>query len=111
MKLFAKIGEIWRRWRRRDYIDQVKFLGSMSELPRRLGSSLYVVGGDIPKWAILACPCGCGERIDVNLMQSRRPCWQLLLKDGKATLKPSLWVPADKCGSHFWLRKNCINWV
>jgi hypothetical protein len=85
-------------------------VNGMADLPSDLGDRLYVVGAR-PKWAILACPCKCGERINVNLMSSRRPCWRLRLNDNKATLHPSLWMPTDKCGSHFWLERNEIRWV
>jgi hypothetical protein len=90
---------------------QVQVIPSMQGLPSRLGDRLYVVGqpGKF-KWAILACPCGCGERIDVCLMPSARPRWELTLRDGRASLSPSIWVPAERCGSHFWLRRNKIVW-
>ena len=40
----------------------------MSELPPRVRNALYIVG--LPaKWAVLDCPCRCGERIVVNLMR------------------------------------------
>jgi hypothetical protein len=101
---------LWGRTRR-DSVSRVVPVASRDALPRFLGSALYVVGGDHPKWAVLKCPCGCGEVIDVNLMKSRSPFWTLSLKDGKATLKPSLWVPAERCGSHFFINDNRIDWV
>jgi hypothetical protein len=84
---------------------------SRGDLPERLGSSIYIVGGDKPKWAVLECPCRCGEQIDVNLMVARRPSWQLTVKGNTVTLNPSLWMPDHKCGSHFWIRDNKIPWV
>jgi hypothetical protein len=110
MKLFSYIGGWWRRLRRRGRVDRVVAIESTSDLPSRLGKSLYVVGSP-PKWAILACPCGCGERIDVNLMRSRTPRWVLTLTNGAASLSPSLWMPRQKCGSHFWLAENRIVWT
>jgi hypothetical protein len=44
----------------------------MADLQCYVGRCLYIVGKPAPKWAVLACPCGCRERIDVNLMLSRR---------------------------------------
>jgi hypothetical protein len=44
-------------------------------------------------------------------MGSRQPSWKLTLQGGSVTLCPSLWVPDDKCGSHFWITNNAIKWV
>jgi hypothetical protein len=103
-RLWAAVGQ------RSDQL-RVQVIPSMQELPSRLGDRLYVVGrpGKF-KWAILACPCGCGERVDVCLMPSASPRWELTLRDGRASLSPSIWVPAERCGSHFWLRRNKIVW-
>lgn len=111
MSLFGKIGIFWRDLRRRKRIDRVVQVESMSEVPKKLKGDLYIVGGSRPKWAILACPCRCGDRIDVNLMTSRQPSWQLSRSGKEASLHPSLWMPKEKCGSHFWLRRNRIDWV
>lgn len=111
MKLLQKINASWRKIRRRRRLKSVIRIESRDDLPRKLGAAIYIVGGEIPKWAVLECPCRCGERIDVNLMHARRPAWQLVTQYGKVTLQPSLWVPSEKCGSHFWVRENRIIWV
>ena len=110
MNIISLIRGWWRQVRRRRRIDRIVQIDSMSELPRRLGNSLFVVGSP-PKWAVLRCPCGCGERIDVNLMKSKAPRWTLELEQDGASLNPSLWMPADKCESHFWIRRNRICWA
>ncbi len=109
--LISYIATLWRRLRRRTRLGSVKRAPSMSALPTRLGADLYVIGESTPKWAILECPCRCGERIDVNLMRNRSPHWTLALKADRATLAPSLWMPDTKCGSHFFVRGNRIVWV
>jgi hypothetical protein len=111
VNLLRKIRGFWRNLRRRQRINRVVRIESMSQLPKRLKSHLYIVGGAKPKWAILACPCRCGDRIDVNLMATRQPSWQLSTNGGEVSLHPSLWMPKEKCGSHFWLRANRIDWV
>jgi len=84
----------------------------MGEIPQQLGRKLYVVGNkQHAKWAILACPCPNHERIDVNLMESRSPRWDLRVRGGRVTLWPSLWMPASDCGSHFWIRRGRVIWV
>ena len=40
--------------------------------------------------ALLSYPCGCGEQIDVCLMPSARPRWELTLRKGQASLSPSI---------------------
>lgn len=109
-KLLAVLRPLWVWLRRRRRISNIVRVGSRSELPDKLGRSLYVVG-EKPKWAILECPCGCGDTIDVNLMRSRSPVWELSMQNGKATLYPSLWVSKQKCGAHFWIRHGKIDWV
>jgi Family of unknown function (DUF6527) len=114
MKLLAKSKVFWRKLRRRRRLKSVIRVDSRAELPTKptnLGAAICIVGSDSPKWAVLDCPCRCGERIDVNLMLARRPTWQLVTKQGKVTLQPSLWVTSEKCGSHFWVRENRIIWV
>jgi hypothetical protein len=111
MNLLSRLWNVWRRLRRRNRFTRVVMVDSMDSLPKRLGSSLYVVGGAHPKWVVVSCPCGCGERIDVNLMRTRRPTWQLSLESDQVSLHPSLWVPKERCGSHFIVRKNRIDWV
>jgi hypothetical protein len=102
---------IWRWIRRRYSLTRIRNVGSMNDLPERLGSTIFVVGGAKPKWVVLECPCRCGGRIDVNLMKSRRPYWTLSVAAGRATLTPSLWMPKEKCGSHFFVRNNRVVWV
>lgn len=111
MKLFNKLRSFWRNLRRRRRIARVVRVESMSEIPSKLNGDLYLVAGTKPKWAVLECPCRCGDRIDVNLMRSRQPCWRLTMDGKEVSLRPSLWMPKEKCGSHFWIRQNRIDWV
>jgi len=100
-----------RPWpHRRHEISAIVRVGSRSGIPDKPGRALYIVG-DPPKWAILQCPCGCGDTIDVNLMKSRSPVWQLSFANGKPSFHPSLWVPKEKCGAHFWIKDGKIIWV
>ena len=105
------ISTLWRWVRRRRRLGPVRHVASMNDLPKRLGSELFVVGEVKPKWVVIECPCRCGERIDVNLMTNRRPHWRLSESVGGATLAPSLWMPETKCGSHFFVRNNHVQWV
>jgi hypothetical protein len=92
---------------------RVRSIASHADLPEHLeGDELVLVGTESnPKWAILQCPCGCGRRIDVNLMKSRRSFWRLFRSDQGITIWPSLWVPRDGCGSHFWIIDSSVMWA
>lgn len=110
----------WTRWfgkkpSRRARVAQyaaVRSIPSRDDLPADLGSDIFLVErSGKPLWAVLNCPCKCGDRIDVNLMRSRRPYWRLRRYKGTVSLYPSLWVSSEKCGSHFFLVRNTVRWV
>jgi hypothetical protein len=82
-------------------------------LPERLSPAhLYVVGERGEDWfAAMSCPCGCGAKIDLNLVPPGRPCWALTVHvDGSPTLSPSVWR-RDDCGAHFFVRRGRIVWA
>lgn len=72
---------------------------------------LYVVGSEPNLWAAaMMCPCGCKERIELNLLKAARPCWDVAVhQDGTASLSPSVWRQKG-CESHFFLRNGFIRW-
>ena len=68
----------------------------MDDVPEDLSKDIFVVNRDgTDRWAVLACPCGCKDRLDVNLMSSRRPFWRLRYHRGAVSLLPSLSVSED----------------
>jgi len=102
----------WKRLRRRKRISQICYVSSISEVPSRLGARLFIVErAGIPRWAVFDCPCLCGSRIDANLMTSSYPHWRLIKDGGKLSLRPSLWQPSSRCGSHFFVTKNRFRWI
>lgn len=106
------LGRIPLRRERVAHYSAVRPIPSRDELPADLGSDIFIVERNgKPLWAVLSCPCKCGDRIDVNLMRSRRPYWRLRKYKGAVSLYPSLWVSSDKCGSHFFLVRNTVRWV
>lgn len=72
---------------------------------------LYLVGdGPIPWKAMLLCPCGCGEVIELNLAPPGPPLWRATANsDRTLSLHPSVWRTSG-CRSHFWLRSGHIVW-
>jgi hypothetical protein len=112
MKLFHNLRKLWKKFSHRRYFRRVVTVSSMPELPKVLdANTFYIIGAPSPKWAVLMCPCGCGERLNVNLMRSRQPSWQLAVQGDRVSLSPSLWRPNYTCKSHFWVRDNDIHWV
>ncbi|MGE3303619.1 MAG: DUF6527 family protein [Hyphomonadaceae bacterium] len=58
----------------------------------------------------LICPCGCGRRLELMLLEGVKPRWDLKVDPKRrVTLHPSVWV-ADGCRSHFWLRNGQVDW-
>jgi hypothetical protein len=102
---------LWRRIRRRRALGRVARVVNMNDVPKRFGGQIFIVGERNAKWVVLECPCRCGDRIDVNLMTSRKPHWTLAVSERGVTLSPSLWVPKEKCGSHFFVRNNRVVWI
>lgn len=74
------------------------------------GRTLYLVGDSGHYWlAIMKCPCGCGDVINLPMSPGARPCWRALVHNGKPTLNPSVHRTTG-CRSHFILRAGRVVW-
>ncbi|MCR8560879.1 hypothetical protein KXD93_24695 [Mucilaginibacter sp. BJC16-A38] len=63
------------------------------------------------KWALLKCPCGCGEVLNLSLMKNYEPNWVVKFDSkSRVTLSPSVWKN-DGCRSHFFIRKGKVIWA
>lgn len=83
---------------------------SASIAARQAGVAALVRGGGKEKWLLMQCPCGCGEQIALNLMQSHSPRWRVSAQsERRFTVHPS--VDSTSCGAHFWLRDGKIIWA
>jgi hypothetical protein len=73
--------------------------------------TLYLAGEPGHPWcAALACPCGCGDVIRLNLLGDARPCWSVVEhRDGTVSVEPSVWRQKG-CRSHFFVRRGYIDW-
>lgn len=84
----------------------------VDQLPEHLvPNRVYLAGEGQNLWAAaMICPCGCGQRIELNLLKAARPCWQAQLSgDGSISLTPSVWRRMG-CRSHFVLNEGRIDW-
>lgn len=80
-----------------------------TSLPRR-NLVLLTEGGE-PWSAVMLCPCGCGQRVELPLLPQVKPRWRLEVdSQGLPTLHPSVWLTCG-CKSHFFLLKGKIIWV
>lgn len=82
------------------------------EQPDKLSERIiYLIGEGGHLWfAVMLCPCGCGETLHMSLLVDGRPRWELTEHfDGTISLVPSIWRKTG-CRSHFWLRHGQIRW-
>ena len=71
---------------------------------------LYAVGEAGHLWHMtMLCPCGCGEKIQLNALADAWPCWELSERAGGPTVVPSIWRRVG-CKSHFFVRSGRIEW-
>ena len=88
---------------------KVAYVEDAPERPRK--GQVYIVGGrQNPFQAMMACPCGCGSPIWLDLVPGHGPSWMAKAgAGGVATLDPSVWR-TDGCRSHFVLRRGKVQW-
>ncbi|MGW8185575.1 MAG: DUF6527 family protein [Candidatus Moraniibacteriota bacterium] len=81
---------------------------SENELKNR---NIIIIGDkDNPKWIHLICPCGCGNKISLNLMKSYYPRWKARFnKDNTLSIFPS--IDNASCGAHFWVDHSKVFWA
>lgn len=91
-------------------LDLKATVGSRGEASAHLkqpGDAVLVERG-VPRWLIMACPCGCGEELPVNLDGRAGPAWRMFqTKLSGLTLYPSVWRDTG-CESHFIIWRNNI---
>ena len=73
---------------------------------------LYLVGSDNNFWlTAFHCPCGCGELLELLLLEDANPHWTVdFLDDKHVDLSPSIWK-TQGCKSHFFVKNNRVIWV
>lgn len=85
----------------------------VSELPEDPNEHiLYLEGNgkEVDLWyALLKCPCGCGDNLMLNLMTDTKPCWKVNISNNRPSIFPSIWR-TKKCKSHFWLTQGKVVW-
>ncbi|WIW50487.1 DUF6527 family protein (plasmid) [Bradyrhizobium sp. 62B] len=70
------------------------------EYVSRPGDAALISRGG-PRWLVLSCPCGCGERFPINLDPRSGPAWRIYhVETGQMSLFPSVWRDSG-CQSHY----------
>jgi len=84
----------------------------LDERPEKIESGVvYVLGEGLHRWfVIMLCPCGCGDTVEMSLLENAKPRWWLTEHpDQTVSLKPSVWRRVG-CRSHFFLQHGLIEW-
>ena len=85
---------------------------SVEDLPDTVKPNvIYHVGENNFKWlAVLKCPCGCGDTLQLNLLTNTSPRWRVKFHaDGDISIYPSV-NRIINCRSHFNITKNSVRW-
>lgn len=102
----------WRRlWAKIEFARNLKVVAGDS-LPKELPSRNLILAREADEdWSVgFLCPCGCGRRVELLLVEEAKPRWRLDMDEkGRPTLTPSVWLRGG-CKSHFFLRKGRITW-
>lgn len=77
-------------------------------LVRNPGDTALVERG-VLRTLVMACPCGCGDVITVNLDKRADKAWRIYLRPAGLTLYPSVWRDTG-CESHFVVWNDRILW-
>lgn len=112
MKLLALLKGYWRAAKQWWTPVRKVRIAATDELPAHLPrKDLILVHDDGEDWSVgFWCPCGCGESIELALLQDVKPRWDLIISlEGLPTLHPSVWRRTG-CRSHFWLRDGIVHW-
>lgn len=71
------------------------------------GDAVLIARG-IPRWLLLACPCGCGAEIPINLDSRAGKAWRFYKHPTQGvSLYPSVWRDTD-CEAHFIIWRDRI---
>ncbi len=73
---------------------------------------LYLVGSKGNFWlTVFHCPCGCGELLQLLLLDDATPHWTAeLIDENHVDLSPSIWK-IHGCKSHFFVKNNRVIWA
>lgn len=110
-RLTAAVIDAWRRARlSRPTYPRARWAPSRGDVPSPLPRRRVVVVGAPPKWVVMACPCGHGHTINLNLANEARARWRIDLSN-RPSISPSVDVKDPERRCHFWLRDGRVDWA
>ena len=92
-----------------DYV--AEYVDDLPDNHSIMKNTIYIVGENGYQWqAAFKCPCGCGDLIQLSLLEDHTPSWKIIInKKGTITISPSI-ERTIGCRSHFNLKKGRIIW-
>ena len=99
-----RFTQLWQWILRETGLRRVYVIKQVDDEPDNCKSWVLYVIEDVgrPWAAAMACPCGCGQVLHMNLIPDTKPVWKLERhRDGSPTLSPSVWR-REGCHSHFF---------
>jgi hypothetical protein len=86
-----------------------KFLIDLPDKYKR--NICYLIGCNNQYWVLtFLCPCGCGDKIYLNLLKDNQPFWRINFDVNTISVYPSIWKTGG-CRSHFFITNNRIIWA
>ena len=86
----------------------------VSELPEEPVEYVLYIEGNVQEedywYALLKCPCNCGDKIMLSLMTDSRPYWKVVFNKHSFSVYPSIWRTKN-CMCHFWLKEGKVVWA
>lgn len=87
-------------------IDRIYRVIESERLPPQVGPFEFYYSPRF-EMAALACACGCGHRVMLNLQDQH----QLVIEGGLPSVTPSILVSDAPCLSHFFIRRGQVEWA
>lgn len=85
---------------------QVYRIIEIERLPAQVGAFEFYYSRRF-EMAAMACACGCGHRVMLNLLDQH----QLKVEQGLPTITPSILVSDASCLSHFFVQRGEVVWA
>lgn len=85
----------------------------IEDIPEQvIDKTIYIIGTEEFPWLLLfICPCGCKQKIHLNLLTDTRPYWKYKISwENKISVSPSIFRKVG-CESHFFVIKSKIKWT
>lgn len=111
--MFSRISNYFKRLFRLSIKGEflVKEVGEIDQQKLYEGLILIEHRGGKDRWLHFLCPCSCGDKISISLMQSSDPHWSLIKNNDRTiTISPSI-SKFTSCKSHFFIKNSRIIWA